>query len=425
MGQVCLWWQRKYNPCIHLDCTGWKPDLTHIVLTNMKNTSFKLGFIQKYNIIINITLLVASIIITLTVLEITLQFLDIPETAHSGWRARQSPQNEWNQLRFRGQNIEYNEDDFVILLTGDSQVAANCCSFEELPEQRLEYHLNAMNPPKHVKVFSIGEGGYGQDQVLITMQEYFQTYRADLVLNWITPDNDVWNNTFPTHYPKDGRPKPTFWLEDGKLKGPHEVMGKQTPRFKLLAIYRNFINYSPDEAWEVYLPTPYHPVKASLEPPNYGEVSYRWQELWGAGKPNKMLHENLANEKAHLSIYLIPTSERVRYGLDLTRALFTEIQHLTVSNNGQFVLFVVRRNDVTRLEPDGKPHVYFFQEKYYEASFTQMEKNLAYMTDGFDFYAISVQGSDYRVSETNAHLNTKANDQVMHDLAKKTIGYIR
>ena len=54
---------------------------------------------------------------------------------------------------------------------------------------------------------------------------------------WQTIGNDVWNNLFPTHWPKDGFLKPTFRLQDGQLEiGIMPESSEEVP-----ALVRHFI----------------------------------------------------------------------------------------------------------------------------------------------------------------------------------------
>lgn len=102
-------------------------------------------------------------------------------------------------------------------MLGDSQVQALACDFERMPERRLQLHLTE-RLGRPVRRLSLAASGYGQDQKLLALGEYFQQYRADLVLLRLTPENDVWNKKFPTHFPTDGWSKPTFRLADDELK---------------------------------------------------------------------------------------------------------------------------------------------------------------------------------------------------------------
>ncbi len=178
----------------------------------------------------------------------------------SGWRGGiLVSEMEKNRLGYRGQNIEYTDSDFVIILLGDSQVQASACAYEWMPERRLQYYLNSRG--KRVKAFSIGANGYGQDPQLLALRENYQKFRADLIILWETPTNDIANNLFPTHFHDegiaDGYPKPTFWLEDGNLRGPSEEIGqplRETPRIKLIALWRKAFGWSRDSEWEKTYP---------------------------------------------------------------------------------------------------------------------------------------------------------------------------
>src|SRR5713101_2145679 len=169
----------------------------------------------------------SSLILSLLAVALLAQAFYKPTRVYSGWKpSSKAHELEKNQLGFRGQPIQYGDADFVILLLGDSQVQANACAYDWMPERRLQFHL-ANNHGKDAKVFSLGAGGYGQEKELLVFREYLKSYRADLVLVWLTPKNDVWNNVFPTNSPNDGAPKPAFWLENGQLNGPHQEMGEE------------------------------------------------------------------------------------------------------------------------------------------------------------------------------------------------------
>src|SRR5690348_8142053 len=139
-------------------------------------------------LIARVTLIAVSACFALAVGEATARLLGVPRAPVSGWRAVDVSAAETNQLGYRGQPVEYADSDFVVVLVGDSQVEAKACAFEWMPERRLQLYLNAAGRP--VKVFSVGASGYGQDQELLALREYFGRHRADLVVLWETPLND-------------------------------------------------------------------------------------------------------------------------------------------------------------------------------------------------------------------------------------------
>ena len=108
-----------------------------------------------------------STFVTLSLAETILQILDYPEPTISGWKTTWPYKSEKHQLGFRGQPIHYSDDDYVIVLLGDSQVEARACSFEWMPERRLELYLNSAG--KKVRVFYLGGWGTGTDQQFLSL----------------------------------------------------------------------------------------------------------------------------------------------------------------------------------------------------------------------------------------------------------------
>jgi hypothetical protein len=364
---------------------------------------------------VNWLLAIASIFFSCLAVIVLFQVAYKPTRVYSGWRTPNSNKFrfERNQLGFRGQPIQYVDNDLVVLLLGDSQVEADACAFDWMPEKRLQDHLSMY--VNNVKVFSLGSSGYGQDQQLLVLREYYEKYRADLVMLWETPENDIWNNIFPTHWPANGAPKPTFWLKDGQLHGPHEQMGQElyTSPVKLLRFLwrRQYFVEPRDQAWEKkYLPEPYLPLAEY-----HGPVNQAWQERWDTNR-GTMRRENLNNEKSHLAIKLTPRSPRMQYGLDLTRALLHEIADLVSAHGGKFAIFSAVAPPE---EVNSREEVYVLNGKYYRTSSTQLKQNLDYKNQDFDCYVVPITLKKWRVGPNDSHLGEHAVDQVMKDLAEQ------
>nr|MBN1229577.1 hypothetical protein [Anaerolineae bacterium] len=357
-------------------------------------------------------------VLTLVFLALGAVLIEIfvrPDLFIIGWRSWE-PEEELNQLGFRGQTIACSEDDLVIVLLGDSQAAALGRSFEQMPERQLERHLAGLLD-RPVKVFTMGAEGYGQDQLLLALEEYYTLYRADLVINWLTPYNDVWNNLFPTHLPESGYPKPTFWLEDGELYGPTFQLGEQAygdapnKLATLIRMVTSGTRIPTDRVWEERLPPAYQPFSAAD-----GEVFTLWQDWWDADAIH-IREERFETEKTHTAIYFTPRSPRMQYGIDLTRALLREIDVLVADHGGRFVIFTSAAPH--RLVPE--PGYYELNGLYYHATRTQYEANLSDIVEGFTYYAIPVVADDPFISATDSHLNDDAADQVMRDLAAQLV----
>jgi hypothetical protein len=337
-----------------------------------------------------------------------LQFLYVPPPIVCGWRSF-APAAEQNELGFRGRVLKYSKDDYVIVLLGDSNVEAMALAFDSMPERFLESGLNSLG--KKVKVFSVGTGGYGQDQELLALEEYFRKYRADLVVLWRTPGNDVWNNVFNTHM-ANRNPKPTFWLDAGSLRGPSETLGQPLAdsRIVVFAMWQRIFSLPRrDKTWEDRLPKPYAPLDHYDGPVNMG-----WQERWDVNR-GRMRDENLATEKSHMAVMLAPRSKRMEYGLDLTRALTRRIEQAVAAQNGKLVLFDVDTHSFASDEDE----IFALNGKYYRFSKRQFEVNWSDVSRGFDTEVIPVTVNDWRVGPEDGHLNRQATDQVMRDLARR------
>ena len=377
---------------------------------------------MKKKSVVNILLVLSSFVVSIMVSEVFLQVIKKPKHVYSGWLPRIAA-SEKNQLGFRGRKINYTDNDYVILLLGDSQVQAESCAFDWLPENRLEYHLNSKaGSMKKVKVYSIGAGGYGQDQQLQLLQIYYKTYRADMVVLWQTPGNDIWNNVFPTHWPRNGTPKPTFRLVDGELYGPSEEFLEELwwSKIKLFALAnRMFGIINRDDLWEKYLPQPYKPLK------DYeGKICNDWQERWDKNL-GLMRDENLSTEKSHLAIHLTPVSQRMRYGLDLTKALLGKIQNLAATHKSFFVTFNTKLANENSEDCPGDTLVHLLNGKYFVTSTKQYDDSISFLNENLLSLTIPITMAEWRVGPENSHLNEHATDQVMEDLAVRMLPLIK
>lgn len=381
----------------------------------------------------SLLLLFISLLVCLLLAEGVLRVLGIPRPVISGWRTtgpgwrttgEEGP--EINQLGFRGQKINYNDSDYVVLFLGDSQVQGAICSFSMMPEKRLEHYLNKTSGlKKNIKVFTVGTGGYGQDQEFLMLKEYFKKYRADLVVLWLTPQNDIRDNVFPSHWPANGAPKPTYWIKDSVLCGPSEKFGDVVyeEKFKLYALLNRALvkigaakkpaRLRRDDMWDSLLPPPYQPLQ------NYnGRVKTEWQDAL-----NKNLNvdgyvkdDNLENDKNRFNEYLTPVGDRTKYGLDLTRRLLDSMRITTEKHKGEFALFYINipiENKDAFLQ-DG---VYVLNGKKYRISQAQYEENLNFIIKGFRSFPVTITNKNWRVSYNNAHLNESTNDVAMRGLS--------
>ncbi len=350
------------------------------------------------------------------VAEATLRIADRPRPVHVGW-AGGAP-GEQNDFGFRGHKFDPGADLRVVLL-GDSQVEAGGTKFADLPEVHLRRAL-AAECRRTVSVVSIAAGGWGQDQELLALSASIGTIRPAAVVLWFTAENDLWNNTFPTHFPKDGWPKPTFWLEGAALRGPNIpwLAAYRAPQLYVRRALRRVLgepNYPTDRDWEAHLPAAYRPMTPTPATPSLARVlaahrGIRVDELpYFAG-------ENFDTEKTHYSIYLVPESPRLRYAATLTRTLLTRIQRLSREHHAEFV--IVDTTHWHRGAIPEAPTLFEVNGKAYMLSTDSARRLIAGVLDGFPTIHVGGIGDDMVISKTDHHLAAQGNRMVMESVAK-------
>jgi hypothetical protein len=120
-------------------------------------------------VLLNSFLVIVSSVLTLSAIEAGLRLLHWPSwdvELRAGWKSI-DPDGFLNELGYRGKPIRYSDRDIVVVLLGDSQVQSAACPSASMPEQFLENYLDQLDP--RYKVFSIGSGGYGNDQEYLAL----------------------------------------------------------------------------------------------------------------------------------------------------------------------------------------------------------------------------------------------------------------
>lgn len=374
------------------------------------------------NAVLNLVLMLASVALALLLVEFGLrQWGDVPwdKEVRAGWKYL-GQSCCINELGYRGQMLQYSDEDLVVLLLGDSQVEAIACPPDLMPERALERYLKERDP--RFRVFTVGSRGYGNDQEYLALNEYYGKYRADTVVLWQTFINDVWNNVFPTHWPADGPIKPTYWLEEGELKGPNYQLGEvvRAPAKTKIGVLLNRslgLRKGLDEKWERYLPEAYMPLQSFS-----GAYVSDWDPADTSNKNPYLAMENLANEKTHFSVDLYPRSPRMQYGLDLTRKLLGLISDLAARNQSQlFILNAVIPEHQTAIENKAEDEIVVHKrdDLYYQTRLSQTLANMAYADESIPVVSVPIKLEDWKVSDTDSHLNCRAIDQVMGGLAEE------
>ena len=383
--------------------------------------------------------ILVAISVTFFLSEFALRIIDYPESVEYGWG------------RDNNMTHSYSDSDYVIVLLGDSQVRnRGGDSGAPLPGEILEQLLNSFAFTKcfssknrnAFKVVTIGSGGWGQDQQLLALREYFDAHRADLVILWETPENDIWNNAFPTHYPLNGTPKPTFvldrtgniflapkseiipyWLE---LKTGVLTLKAFQQFSQLLPINRdgseNSVTgnahqrklWNPDRYWDKYLP----PVKNFSDEESLVDGS----EYLASFNPY-VSRDPINLEKTHFAIGLNDGSNRLNWMARLTNLLLKETRQVSVESGAHFFTFSydASSTDQPLYPPDG---YYLFGDHRFDFSESVMKRRLSIIHQGINHYSISLAIRKWRKGRNNPHLNKAANKSLVTSLLDIVINEI-
>lgn len=357
----------------------------------------------------------------------------------TGWQWEDSPfrdyqnivsNSEINQLGFRGKSIKYEDQDFVVLLVGDSQVESSTQKFDLMPESLLQQYFNEIFT-KNVKVFSIGSSGWGQDQQFLALSRYFSMYRADLVLLWATPINDYWENTFPDRNMfKDAGPiKPTYYLKtEGELQGPFYKNDFFYKNFAILHqlslfLYNDSINDLILKEWQnKRLPSSIKEDSYDycIENPEVSQSVF-FSNIFSIDHDvsyTVTTEEHVSGSRSHFSPMTVPKSKIDSYQIQITKKLFLEIEKLVSQNKARFNVFYTFRKDFDELTKSIKC-VKNLNGKYLQYNSDYL--SLLEQTINTDLLLIlDVQGEDnIVVSKEDRHLGYFGNKKAMRLLAKE------
>lgn len=356
-------------------------------------------------------LLLLSLMLGFWIMRLTWQWAKERSATTIGWHSSGYGQaDSLNQLGFRGKTIQRRNSsrEKIILFVGDSQVEANGLPFQYMIENLVQELLNQRDTAHNYKCYSVGSGGFGQDQEFLALREYFKKYEADKVVMWLTPENDIWNNMFPTHWPVNANPKPTYWLERGEMNGPNYQWLEQYPSSST-PVWKVFLGLGKlDDKWENKLPAPYEAMAAN----NYhGNIS-GWPALGG--------DEAIAIEKSHYAIFLYPRSKRMTYGIRLTHLLIDSIRQISLANHSGLSMFFALNNEVTAMadtsfsvEVENK--IYTFNKK-------MLFENMADVTNGFDAHIFRLNTEWKQISrQDNHHFNHEAQMEIAHRIVDEIL----
>jgi hypothetical protein len=368
-----------------------------------------------------ISLTIVSIILSVISIEIGLQLLDYPPRPAMGWDWSTSAykdnafnSDEVNQLGYRGQPIKYDDGDFVVLLLGSSTVEAGVQPQAVQPERILQFILQ-QHGIHNARVFSIASAGWGFDQQLIALREYFSRYRANTVVHWLAPPVDFWQagNIDRSVTSVPGALKPTFVLADDGALSPYSI---RAFRLKIWHLVSLALNRFTDKNWgnssiavneyEETLPSPARSsVPINTCPPEGGPGLFKTTEA-------------LERSRSHVIPALEPLSERDAYFIRLAHSLQEEIEKESTRHSASYIPVIMSEKEMNDAMKQIKCVVDVNSGSAYRFDFNNYNK-LAYnplIKVSLSFIEINRRWFNY-VSDSDFHFNLFGNFDALNILA--------
>ena len=392
-------------------------------------------------------LCITSILLTLVALEGVLRLIDYPEP----------PQYGWHEIVPSTSYSDPKSTKIRILLLGDSQTTVS--SPGKLLAEALNSKANSIGdddkvcgtlpilrgnhpigPETLFEVDTLGAGGWGQDQELLYLERLVKNQKYDLILLWFTPENDLWNNAFPADW--GGVPprftatkvaKPTFVLDkNGQLK--------QVPKKDILyrLLYSNYKLYTlllravnrvaellgytgfmadANQYWYKNFIARYRASgleelqDANLNPTLVRREYTEFEKI----NPHSRF-DVITYDKFPFIIAANPSSNAIKYMVDLTRALVVEIKLTAARSGSDFASFWYDASKTLQpLYPmDGIYNINGIDVKIVSSV---MLKRLNEIFAGINHASIILETPEWRQPENDPHLTMNANIDLMQLIA--------
>jgi hypothetical protein len=390
------------------------------------------------------SVVVVTILLSLAILELGLRSANIPSEPYFGWKWDHSPyksdaniqDTRVNQFGLRGRPIIYNQNDFVIILLGDSYTEAGTHKYEDMPEQILESLLRNKYGFDKVRVYSIASAGWGQDQELLWLGTYFSRFRADLVLMWVTPINDYWENgnVDRSVLRSAGPLKQTFELN---RRNNLELAYPRQTNFKLRLLTEKALGnlrYGREAALEQFYvnawleklpPSDLTPISPLFCPPTEIEQLDLVRSFQrGETRITLVTTEDLANARSHFSHFLVPSSRRERYQIQITHRLIEQAAQLSLEHGAQFRVFYPKGSDIDKALGSvkcvkDKIIGNYFLTDFSDLTFDMKGSPLQNILLTLDITSRTPNG----ISSTDWHLNRDGNLLAMDALAQQLLAH--
>ncbi len=269
--------------------------------------------------------------------DLGLRWLELPAARGPvAWRAHLEPTNS---LGFRGPEPRKIKAGPRLLLLGDSQVEAFYLEeYQKALGPQLQRRLGKTATPW--EVVAVGASGWGTDQQVLALELLIGQLKPDVVVHFLTPENDIVENLFSTG---GGQPKPTFRLDGQRLVPPPPELWPRPlaaqSGYGLLPTLARVLNRHPDDgAWERTLPPRSAAPAASAGLPRLADLFFAAQ-----GRNLLWKSEDLSSEMSRFAPLRQPPTPRMRYAMSLLGALLRRMRDQCRAQG--VPLYVIKQHD--------------------------------------------------------------------------------
>lgn len=267
----------------------------------------------------------------------------------------------FNSKGIRGPEYSYQkeEDEYRILVLGDSHAEGYSVDFEALFSEVIERKLNEKTIPYYVEVINTGTRGYSTDQELLFFQNEGIRYQADLVI-LVFCDNDVWYNNnakmWRWHKPLFKREGGQLGLTNVPVPMPEVFSGQKIKQFfKENSYVYNFVHDQVSRSrfysWLVGVGLTSYPDDFKMWGKDMDEQVY---EAWSLTEAILIqLKEEAVSSGSQLLLFYVPPA--ASYDADVWRATKRKFrlsdEVLDVGRTAAELESICRRNGIDFLNP--------------------------------------------------------------------------
>jgi hypothetical protein len=258
-------------------------------------------------------------------------------------------------------------------------------------------------------------------------------YRANLVLVWPSPANDYWEDTFIDRSVSRvaGKLKPTYRLVDGRLEGvfPSGAEWRLKDMLELaLGRWRHGAKYTLEQLysdrWVSGLPSTHRVAtnRSQFSGPEILQKDLVDAYLHGSRDITAVTYEEVAESRSHFSPFLKNMSDRDRYSVALTHALWQEMKSSAQAHGAIFRMFHPYRSDLDATFRAVKCVKDQKSGEYFEYDGSDWLRYLKQTSLAEQLIVLDIRSANpLYVSPTDWHLNFEGNLQVMDSLARALV----